>query len=147
MNQVDTARKLFELIENKDTASALKMLTEDFTFSGPTPEPVNGQMWMGLHDRLNMAFPDWSFNMTGFHLHGDEVHGEVQISGTHTGELDLSPLGMPNIPATGTRIQLPVEGVTIKFQGDKVCAVEGEAVPGGGLRGILSQAGIQMPVQ
>ena len=147
MNQVETARKLFELIEMKNTSSALEMLTTDFSFSGPTPEPINGQIWMAMHDKLNKAFPDWSFNMTGFHLHGDEVHGEVQISGTHRGDLDLSLLGIPNVPATGRRIQLPVESITFKFQGDKICAVEGESVPGGGAMGILGQIGVQMPVR
>lgn len=145
MNDVEVASKVFELIEAKDTAGAKALLADGMTFSGPVPEPVGGDMWMGLHDKLNAGFPDWSFNLSGVHQHGDVVHATAQITGTHTGDLDLSPMGMPVVPATGKAIQLPQEELSISVVDGKITSVHGDPVPGGGVMGILQQLGVEMP--
>lgn len=145
MNAVDTAKRVFELIEAKDTAGAAKLLTDDFTFSGPTPEPIGGAQWLAMHDKLNAAFPDWKFNLTDVHEHGDFIHSTAQITGTHTGDLDLSPMGMPTIPATGKAVKLPREELNVKVVGDKIKSIDGPPVEGGGLMGILGQLGVQPP--
>lgn len=146
MNAVDTALKVFELIEAKDTQAAMDLLTDDFTFSGPVPEPINGQQWLGLQSKLSDAFPDFSFNLQeGAHQHGDAVHCVVKLSGTHEAELDLSPMGMPVVPATGKSFQLPEEAMFVTVVGDKISSVKSDPVPGGGVKGILSQLGVEPP--
>lgn len=144
MGAVEVASKVWQLIEAKDTAAAAELLSDNFTFSGPTPEPISGSMWLGLHDKLNAAFPDWKFNVE-VHQHGDMVHCTAQITGTQTGDLDLSPLGLPVVPATGKSIQLPREDLMVAVEGDKITSISGEPVPGGGVMGILSQLGVEMP--
>ena len=42
MNALETTKKLFNLIEAKDRAGALELLSDDFLFSGPVPEPISG---------------------------------------------------------------------------------------------------------
>lgn len=145
MNDVEIAAKVFELIEAKDIAGAKTLLSDDMTFSGPVPEPVSGDMWMGLHAKLNAGFPDWSFNLSGVHQHGDVVHCTAQITGTHTGDLDLSPMGLPVVPATGKAIQLPAEELSVTVDGGKITSVAGDPVPGGGVMGILGQLGVEIP--
>ena len=145
MSAEDTARRIWELIEAKDTASAAELLADGFTFSGPTPEPVSGEMWLGLHDKLNAAFPDWKFNIGHVHPHGDVIHVTAQITGTQTGDLDLSPMGMPSVPATGKAIQLPAEELGVRVEGDKITQISGHPVEGGGVMGILSQLGVEVP--
>lgn len=145
MTAVDTARRVFELIEAKDTAGAAKLLSDDFTFSGPVPEPINGAQWLGIHDKLNAAFPNWKFNLADAHEHGDVIHCAVQITGTHTGDLDLSPMGMPTVPATGKSVKLPREELNVKVVGDKIKSIDGPPVDGGGVMGLLGQLGVQAP--
>ena len=145
MDAVETTKKLFELIESRETGAAAELLSSDFTFAGPVPEPVDAAMWMGLHDRLNAAFPDFSFNMSDAQQVGDSVQISLQLSGTHQAELDLSPLGLPNVPATGKSFQLPLETATVSFNGDKVTSVIAGQVEGSGVMGILSQLGVEAP--
>ena len=141
MSAEDTVKNLFELLEANDLDAAAAMLDDGFTFSGPIPEPVDGQQWLGLQAKLNAAFPDLSFNLDHVHIHGDVIHATVQLTGTHEAELDLSPMGMPNVPATGKSINLPSEELSVSVEGDKVTSVSGPAVEGGGVMGILSQLG------
>ena len=145
MDAVETTKKLFELIESRETGAAAELLSSDFTFAGPVPEPVDAAMWMGLHDRLNAAFPDFSFNMGDVQQVGDSVQISLQLSGTHQAELDLSPLGLPNVPATGKSFQLPLDTATISFNGEKITSVRTTEVAGGGVMGILSQLGVEAP--
>ena len=147
MNQLELTKKVFTLIEEKNTAAAAQYLSEDFTFSGPVPEPVSGAMWLGLHDKLNAAFSNFSFNLGDLKMENGCVSATVQLSGTHTAALDATALGLPVFPATGKSIHLPKEPLMVEFQGEKICSIAGERVPGGGMQGILSQIGVAVPVQ
>jgi len=69
-------------------------------------------MWLGIHDAMNNAFSEFSFNASNIRKSGEVVLCDLQLSGTHTGSLDLSPMGMPVIPATGKSFRLPVENLT-----------------------------------
>ncbi len=147
MNAVEATNKLFELIESRETGAAAELLSGDFTFAGPVPDPINGAAWLGLHDSMNAAFPDFSFNLKDVQQAGDAVQGTLELSGTHSSELDLSALGMPNVPATGKSFQLPPEPVTVTIEDDKITSVRAAKVEGGGVMGILSQLGIEAPPQ
>lgn len=145
MSDVEVAQQLFAYIEANDLESAAAMLTDDFTFSGPVPEPVSGQQWLGLHAKLNEAFPDFSFNLDNVHQHGDVVHVTAHLSGTQENTLDLSPMGLPTVPPTGTHIQLPAEEMNVSVVDGMVQAVYGDPVAGGGLAGMLAQLGVEPP--
>lgn len=147
MNQrIQMAKKLFALIEKNELQAAEQLLSENFVFSGPVPEPMDSKQWLDIHQKLNVAFPDFSFNATNFQYHGIHVHCHTQISGTHKNDLDLSNLWLSNYPATATKVVLPEEYAVIEFDGDKISAVKVEIVPGGGLHGILSQIGVAVQV-
>lgn len=147
MSAVDLANELIKRIEGKDIAAAEKLLSNDFVFSGPVPQPINGSEWLAMQERLNVAFPDWKFNLSDLHADGDVVHGIVQITGTHKGKLDLSSLGLPNVPATGRSIKLPREEVTLTVSGDKITSLDAPTTEAGGVVGILSQLGVKLPTQ
>lgn len=146
MHALEMANKLFQAIEAKDTTTAANYLSDDFTFSGPVPEPISGREWMAMHDGLSIAFPDWKFNAVDLHEEGSKVHGALQITGTHKGELDLSTLGMPNVPATGKAIKLPREEITLTVSNGKFTSLTTPPTDGGGVMGILSQLGVKVPV-
>lgn len=145
MDAVEATKKLFELIESRETGAAAELLSDDFVFSGPVPDPINAPAWLGMHDRMNDAFPDFSFNLKDVQQVDDTVQGTLQLSGTHQSDFDLSAMDMPNVPATGKSFQLPQESVTVTIQGEKITSVQGAKVEGGGLMGILSQLGVEAP--
>jgi predicted ester cyclase len=147
MNELELAKKLLSYIEAGDRASARKLLSDDFTFSGPVPEPISGPMWLGMHEKLSVAFPDWAFNLSELRADGDIVHMTVQISGTHKGELDLSDMGLPSVPATGKKIQLPRDEAELKVEDGKVKYFKTGPNPEAGVSGILKQLGVAVPDQ
>ena len=67
------------------------------------------------------------------------------MSGTHTGELDLTPMGLGVIPATGKSFSNPEERGEAVIEGGKIKAIRVEAAEGSGLEGILRQIGVQPP--
>jgi hypothetical protein len=94
---------------------------------------------------LQAGIPDWSFNLSDVQVTGNVAHTTHQISGTHTGNLDLSPMGMPVIPATGKSFKLPVEHADLTYEGNKLTRFHADVAAGGGLPGILQQLGVEMP--
>ena len=98
-----------------------------------------------MHDRLNDAFSDFSFNLRDAQQVGDAAQVTLQLSGTHSSELDLSALDMPNVPTTGKSFELPPESTTVTIEGEKITSIRVAAVEGGGVMGILSQLGVEPP--
>jgi len=145
MNELELVKKLFGFIEAKDRTSALELLSDDFTFSGPVPEPISGPEWIGMHGKLSAAFPDWAFNMADFRADGGIMRCTAQISGTHKGEWDLSDMGLPNVPATGKEILLPRDESELRVEDGKVKYFKTKPNPESGVSGILKQLGMAMP--
>jgi hypothetical protein len=137
--------KLFSYIKSGKRDEAGALLSENFMFSGPVPEPVDKKDFLEMHFALLKAIPDWSFNEHDIQEQGNQVKLKVKISGTHTKELNLPSLGIKSA-ATNKRISLPEEKCELTFEGDKISNFSVEKVTGGGLMGILSQLGIKMPV-
>ncbi|GMR11038.1 MAG: hypothetical protein BMS9Abin28_1862 [Anaerolineae bacterium] len=147
MDAAEATKKLFGLIESRETGAAAEYLSDDFTFAGPVPDPIDAAAWLGLHDRMNAAFPDFSFNLSDVQQAGNTAQGTLQLSGTHKSDLDLSAMDLPNVPATGKSFQLPPEEVSVTVEGEKITSVRAAKVEGGGVKGILSQLGVEAPPQ
>jgi len=145
MNAEEITRAMFAAHEAGDFDTVASYLSDDMVFSGPVPEPVSGEQWLGLSRLLSVAFPDWSFNLSDVQVTGNVARTTHQVTGTHTGDLDLSPLGMPVVPATGKAIKLPEEHAEVTVEGGKVVRLHTDTPPGGGVPGILQQLGVEMP--
>jgi len=145
MSAEEITRAIFAAQEAGDIDTIASYLSDDFVLSGPIPEPVSGEQYLGLIRLLSAAFSDWAYNLSDVQLTGNVARTTHQITGTHTGDLDLSPLGMPAIPATGKAVKLPVEHAEVTVEGDKVVRFHVDVPAGGGLPGILQQLGVEMP--
>lgn len=119
-------------------------LADDFVFSGPVPKPIGKEAWIDLQRRLLTAFPDWPFNLKKV-LQGDPVVATYQTAGSHTGELDVSLLGLPRIPAAGQADRLSAEQARCKVRGGVIVRIGIDPNPESGLPGILGQLGVDMP--
>src|SRR3990172_5392306 len=135
MSALEMASKLFQAIEAKDTTAAANFISADFTFSGPVPQPISGGEWLAMQQNLTKAFPDWKFNQADLREEGGKVRGTVQITGTHKGELDLSALGMPNVPATGVAVKLPREEIYLAVSNGRFASLNTPTTDGGGVMG------------
>src|SRR6266508_990252 len=145
MNQREIVQALLDSVQRGDFEKAKSFLSNDYQFSGPVPEPINGETWLGIHKNLKKAFPNLDY-----HFHVDGVEGDVtklsaELKGTHTIVLDLSPVGLVVTPATNKSFAIPREHGKVTCKGDKVVSWVVDRIEGGGLMGILDQLGIAVP--
>jgi len=147
MSNADQAKAFMNALGRGDSETATSYMTEDFVVTGPTPQPLGKHEFLGLHHLLAQAIPDWDFNTTEVKEEGDQLTLTIEITGTQTGTLDLSPTGMP-IPAiqpTGKKIRNAQEHPVLTVRNGKFSSLYLPVVPGGGLTGILSQLGVAVP--
>jgi hypothetical protein len=78
-------------------------------------------------------------------LDGGVVKVSAELKGTHSGILDLSPVGLGVTPATGKSFAMPREHGKVTIKGDKVVSWVVNRIDGGGLMGILVQLGLTVP--
>jgi len=58
MSDLEVAQGLVAALEGQDFDGARAMMTDDFVFSGPVPEPVDGDSFLGLMRALTAGVPD-----------------------------------------------------------------------------------------
>jgi hypothetical protein len=147
MNPKETVKALQSAVQSGDFKKAQSFLSDDFKFSGPVPEPNNREQWLKMSENLKTAFPnlDYHFGIEG--ADANVVHISAQLSGKHTGNLDLTAMGMAVIPATGKSFSAARELGDVTIRGDKVASWAMQPIDGAGVKAILSQLGIKVPAK
>jgi hypothetical protein len=130
-------KNFFDVTEANDFNKVQAMITDSFMFSGPVPEPLNKQGYIGFLKGNAVAFTEFKYNPTNFNESGETCSCNVQVSGKHTGELVVP--GMNPLPATNKEFQLPEETVTVTFEGEMISKLEATTSPDGGVKGIIKQ--------
>ena len=147
MSNTERAKAFMNAVGRGDAETAAGYMTDDCFITGPTPQPIGKHEFLGLHSLLARAFPDWNFNLGEATEEGDKVHLTIEITGTHTGVLDLTPTGMP-VPVlqpTGKKIQVAEEHPVLTVRNGKFSELYLPVAPGGGLMSILNQLGVAVP--
>jgi predicted ester cyclase len=93
---------------------------------------------------LFSAFTDFKWVLTGLREEGDSVIMSGHFEGKHTGDLDLSSMGMGVIPASGKMIGWPQASVEFKFEGDKVVS-ERPYGDTSGIEAFFEPLGVKLP--
>jgi len=145
MNATQTVQSLMDAIQKAEWEKAKSLLTVDFQFSGPVPEPINGEAWLGMSISLKKAFPDLEYNFHALSEEGDIVKISAQLKGTHHADLDLTAMQMGVISATHKSFAAELEHGKATVKGDKVAAWANEPTRGAGLIAILEQLGVKVP--
>jgi hypothetical protein len=148
MNPRELVQALLDSVQRGDFQKARFLVRTDCQFSGPVPEPIQREVWMGMNKNLKKACPNLDY-----HFHVDRVDGlngnvvkiSAELKGTQSGVLDLSPVGLGVTPATHKSFAAPREHGKVTIKGDKVASWVVEPMEGGGLMGILGQLGIAVP--
>ena len=147
MSTREFAESFAEAFNAGDYDTVASYLADDFQFSGPVPEPIDGKQWIGMSKTLKAAFPDIKYNLRVVGVEGNVVTTVTQLTGTHTGDLDLTAMGMGVIPATGKSFSNPEERGETTVNGDKIVSMRIPPTEGAGLMGILAQIGVKPPGQ
>lgn len=111
--------------------------------------PVDRASFLKMVEQVPVAFPDWQYNLHDVVQDGEIVRSKVQITGTNTGELDLSFMNGPVLPATGRSFVLPEESGTETFRDGKLIREVIDELPEGqvgGLTGIFEQLGVDVEI-
>jgi len=145
VNKRETVQALLDSIQKGDFENAKSMIADDFQFSGPIPEPINKEAWLGMSSSLKTAFPDLNYHFKVIGAEGDVVRAISQLSGTHTGPFDLTNMNMGVIPATDKTFSAKHEKTKITVKDNKITSWIAEPTEGAGLKAILGQLGVPVP--
>ena len=145
MNKRETVQALMDSVQKGDFENAKAMLADDFQFSGPIPEPINKEAWLGMSSRLKTAFPDLDYHFKVIGADGDVVRATTQLSGTHSGSFDLNNMDMGVIPATNKTFSANVEKKKVTVKENKITSWVVEPTEGAGLMAILKQLDVKVP--
>jgi predicted ester cyclase len=145
MNKREIVETLLDSVQKGDFEKAKSLLSDDFQFSGPIPEPVNREAWLGMSASLKTAFPDLDYHFKVIGTEGDVVRTTSQLSGTHRGSFDLTDMNMGVIPATDKTFSAKPEKTKITVKENKITSWAVEPTQGAGLKAILDQLGVTVP--
>lgn len=145
MDTKETVQSLIDAIQMGDFKRAKSLLSNDFKFSGPVPEPISGDEWLGMSASLKAAFPDLDYQFKIEGVNGDTVNISADLRGTHKGDLDLTAMHMGVIPATGKSFKAAHEHGQARLHDGKITAWTMEPTEGAGLMAILGQLGVKIP--
>jgi ketosteroid isomerase-like protein len=145
MTPEETVQAYLDAFSAGDLETAASYYADDFQFVGPTPEPIGPDAYLGISRIMQAAFPDIDYGAQVVGSDGEVVFAEFTLSGTHEGDLDLTPVGMGVIPATGIHFSNPTEYFDITVRDGLITSMHTEPSPDSGLPGILSQLGVKMP--
>jgi len=143
MNKREIVQALMDSIQKGNFEAAKSMLAEDFVFSGPVPEPIDAQAWLGMSASMKAAFPDLDYGFKVIGADGDVVRSTAQLSGTNSGSFDLTKMNMGVIPATNKAFSAKMEKTKVTVKDEKVTAWAVEPTDGAGLMAILGQLGVK----
>jgi predicted ester cyclase len=142
---LQAAEQVIAAFEGGNPMSAKQLMTSDFQFIDPTTgQTLSADEWLGASQIMRAAFPDLTYNFEILEEKGNQVWVRNNFEGTHTGDWDLSRMGMGVLPATGKRVSTPfaVTVGTINADG-KVTSIEVvEAEPDSGITGVMQQLGV-----
>ena len=145
MDTKATVQSLMDAIQTGDFEKAKNYLSSDFKFSGPVPEPISGEAWIGMSVSLKNAFPDLDYQFKIESVDGDTAHISAELKGTHKGDLDLTSMHMGVIPATGKSFKAAHEHGKVMLHDGKISTWAVEPTEGAGLIAILEQLGVKVP--
>ena len=145
MNPQETVRTLMDALQTGDFKTARSLLSSDFHFSGTVPQPLGGGPWIGLSANLKTAFPNLNYHFGIKSEVGGVVKISTRLTGTHTGNLNLTAMDLGMRPATGKRFSMAHEEGEVTVCDQKVSAWKTRTCNGAGMMTILAQVTSKKP--
>ena len=146
MSPVQVVKTFITALQAGEMEEATRVMTDDFVEQGWTPQPLDRRAFLAMMSALRNGLPDFSFHLSKPRERGEEVEALIAVAGTNTRDLALPEFGLPLIPYAGVAIQLPQEQATFRVKEGAVAEMRVEALPGGGLDGLLQQIDTELPI-
>ena len=103
MDPKEIVQTLMNAIQEGDFEKAHSLIHPNDFFCGPSMA-ITGMLlacpWMEIGKSLRAAFQDLDYQFKVEGVDGNSVRFSTQLSGKHTGNLDLTAMKFSNIPAT-----------------------------------------------
>lgn len=144
MNAKEIVKTFITALQSGAIGMAAQYMTEDFKLVGWMAQPLDRDEFLALQAQLDTGMPDFSYNLSDLQAHGNTVTGLIQIAATHTRHLEFPQYGIPATQDTGQTIGLPQVPVEFVLSDDKIAEMKIQAVPGGGMQGLLQQLGYDL---
>jgi hypothetical protein len=143
----DIVKTFMSALEDNEFEQATSYLTDNFTFSGWTPQELDKSGFMSLIEGLKEGLPGLIFNLHNVQEpEENHVTGTMQIAGYQTDSFILPTLGLPPIPQMARSVSLPTEDVFYQLRNGQIEVMHVQPTPGGGIKGLLQQLGINVPI-
>lgn len=144
MEPAEVVEAFFDALNISGPEVAADYLTEDYTTESPPFPKRSKEQWLGSQKMFLRAFPDMHEAFEVQRVDGNAFRGINRTTGTHTGDFDLSAMGIGIVPATGRSAET-VFSVTHVVKDGKIVSTEGTPVDNMGLEAVLAQLGIEVP--
>jgi predicted ester cyclase len=138
MGALETVRAFNEAVNAQQWDRVAGYLTEDFIFSGVTPQPVGKQGFIEGQKAWAAGAPNWHVALENLREEAGVVKADTRISGTQTQLLALP--GIPSIPPSGKSFTT-TDRMTATLRGDQLASLTVEPSS----PGIMEQLGVQRP--
>lgn len=125
--------------------AGMKYISDDFQNFDVDGKVLGGkETYNSLGLLMASAFTGFKAVYGEMREEGDNVIVTSHFEGTHTGDLDLSALGMGVIPASGKKIVWPEATNVFTIRNDKIVSIKpyGDS---GGMEDFLKPLGVTMP--
>jgi len=105
---------------------------------------MNKEAYVGMVQLIFAAFKDLTYVRSGIREEGDSVIVNGHFEGTHTGDFDLSAMGMGVIPASEKKIVWPEASNEFNIEGGKIVSIKpyGDS---GGMEDFFAALGVKAP--
>jgi len=138
------ANQVLDAFERGEINATRSSFSDDFSFTGPMPLPLNKAQFLDLMNQILRGVPDWNFHRHDVRVEGQTVIVPVEITGTQSGTLQQLMVGMPILPPSNHSFHLPQEVMQIRFDGERIANIHVDPVHGGGIPGMLHQLGVSV---
>jgi len=105
---------------------------------------MNKEAYVGMVQLIFAAFKDFTYVRSGVREEGDSVIVNGHFEGTHTGDFDMSAMGIGVIPASGKKIVWPEASNEFNVEDDKIVSIKpyGDS---GGTEAFFAALGVKTP--
>lgn len=146
-SKLDVVKAFFDMANTNSPASNMDAIAtymaDDFQSLDKDGNVVmNKDVLIGMTQLIFVAFKDFKSVYSDLREEDDGVIVSSHFEGTHTGDFDLSAMGLGVLPASGKRIVWPETTAKWKVEGGKII---GEEVISGGMEWFLAPLGVKLP--
>lgn len=108
-----------------DVEGEAAYLSDDFQWVDEDGKALmDKEAWIGMSQMLLASLKDWDYVVSDVRQAGDDVIMTGHFEGTHTADLDMSPMGMGVIPASGRKIVWPEQSAKVIVKDGKIVRLE-----------------------